>query len=133
MQVLISDKSLPSKIESTNGSGCTTTGSTWGKGWPGQEMHHGIVLYHVAEMWAERDEKGVWEREEEESGWSGDFVLRCTIVRLHCEINKDQTTFLDQNFNRMSCYNLTRPVFWGCFPLVQWCIHIPASAHKWPV
>lgn len=39
-----------------------------GKGRPGQEMHHGIPLYHVAEMWAEKDEKGVREREEERVG-----------------------------------------------------------------
>lgn len=60
--------SLPSKIESTNGSGCTTTGSSGDKGWPGQEMHHGILLYHVAEMEAERDEKEMREREAERVG-----------------------------------------------------------------
>lgn len=41
----------------------------WGKGQLGQEMHLGIVLYHVAEMWAENDEKGVREREEEWVVW----------------------------------------------------------------
>lgn len=58
---------LSSKIESTNGSGCTTTGSSVGKGRPGQEMHHGIP-YHVAGMWAEKDEKGARERVEERVG-----------------------------------------------------------------
>lgn len=50
MQILITDVSVPSEIESTNGSGCTTTGSSGGKGYTGQEMHHGILLYRVAEM-----------------------------------------------------------------------------------
>lgn len=81
-----------------------------------------------------------WERTEGkrsgESGWSGDFVRRHTKVRIRCKTNKEQATFLDPNCNRMSCHNLAGPSFWGFwtdFPLVQWCIHIPASAHKWPV
>lgn len=56
---------LPSEIGSTDGSGCTTTGSSRSRGWPGQEMHQGIELYLVAEMWAE---KGAREREEERVG-----------------------------------------------------------------
>lgn len=67
MRILIADTSLSSKIQSMNGSGCTTTGSSVGKGRPGQEMHHGIP-YHVAEMWAEKDEKGARERREERVG-----------------------------------------------------------------
>lgn len=74
-----------------------------------------------------------WERNEGKgrgpSGWSGDFVQRLQ--------NKWKTTFIDQkNSYRMSSHNLTGPSFsgfWTDFPLVQWCIHIPASAHKWPV
>lgn len=34
----------------------------WGKGQLGREMHHKIVLYHVAVMWAENDEKRERER-----------------------------------------------------------------------
>lgn len=46
-----------------------------------QEVHHGIPLYHVAEMWAERDERSEGKRREE-SGWSGDFLLRHSYVTL---------------------------------------------------
>lgn len=98
-------------------------------------MHHGIPPYHVAEMWAGKDEKGARERERGESGWSGDFVLRRAIVRLHCKINKENTTTseLQQNVLLQPHEGLPSGGFSTDFPLVQWCIHIPASAHKWPV
>lgn len=60
VEILIGGIPLPFKMESTTGSGCTTTGSSEGKGQPGQEMHHGTA--------AEKNEKGVWEREEERGG-----------------------------------------------------------------
>lgn len=59
MQIVITDVPVPSQIGSTDGPGRTTTGSSGGKGRPGQEMHHGILLYHVAEMRAEKDENGI--------------------------------------------------------------------------
>ena len=75
--ILISDMSLPIPDRIARvWSGCTTTGSSGGRGEPGQEMHHGIALYHVAE----NDEKVVWERGE--SRWSAYFVLRHTVVWL---------------------------------------------------
>ena len=52
----------------------------------------GYRSYHVAEMWAGKDEKGAREKRRGESGWSGDFVLRRAIVRLRCKINKGKTT-----------------------------------------
>lgn len=51
-----------------------------GKGQPGQEMHHGIPLYHVAEMWEEKDEKGAREREEEKVG--GPVMLFLDVLQL---------------------------------------------------
>ena len=55
VQILAVDMSVAFEAESNSGSGCTTTGSSEGKGRPGQEVHHGIA--------AAKNERGVWERE----------------------------------------------------------------------
>lgn len=46
-----------------------------------QEVHHGIPLYHVAEIWAEKDEKSERKKGREESGWSGGFCFKTVMLK----------------------------------------------------
>lgn len=143
MQNLIADMSLPSEIQSHTGLRARSQEVVGGgsKGRPRQEMQQGILLYHVADTQTERDETVTRDRG---SGWSCDFGQRGTADIPFLSQNKFKKTNLMNRGGRGDCKKKKKERHWPAstsrglrfradFPLVQWCVHIPASAHKWPV